>query len=158
MVEGSLLQNCWARPFRWSRFLTPPFPAARDPPVHSHYPAAVTTIIIFLLAQPRTVMAGQRSWKKFPPRSAKYTLCILLCIAGPGYRRYPRPLLGFALRANALYSRHNSQLFSIVRGGGGAYRHLWKRVDRASTFSFWFLLFSIFRYFKRNDWFLIEIL
>lgn len=82
MVEGSLLQNCWARPFRWSRFLAPPIPATRDPPVHSHYPAAVTTIIIFLLAQPRTVMAGQRSWKKFPPRSAKYTLCIFTVYRG----------------------------------------------------------------------------
>lgn len=146
MVEGSLLQNCWARPFRWSRFLTPPFPAARDPPVHSHYPAAVTTIIIFLLAQPRTVMAkGQRSWKKFPPRSAKYTLCILLCIAGPGYRRYPRPLLGFALRANALYSRHNSQLFSIVRGGGGGHIGICGNesiVPRHSHFDFYY-----FQYF-----------
>lgn len=29
------------------------------PAARSHYPAAVTTIIIFLLAQPRTVMAGR---------------------------------------------------------------------------------------------------
>ena len=128
MVEGSPPSKLLSSAISLITLSRPSHP--RDPPVHSHYPAAVTTIIIFLLAQPRTVMAGQRSWKKFPPFafSKIHALCIFTV-----YRRYPRPLLGTALRANTLYTRHNSQLFSIVRTG-----------ICGNGFSLWFFLREFF--------------
>lgn len=57
-----------------------------------------------------------------------HALCIFTV-----YRRYPRPLLGTALRANTLYTRHNSQLFSIVRTG-----------ICGNGFSLWFFLREFF--------------